>query len=332
MRFIELLDDIDPNWSVKEKVKKLYNEICKNIIYDERFMYSQNEELLYSIYNREPDINEDEETRFVCRTANKIFLQLLQELGIKAQLIYKNSSVKRPIDIEDVALVFWDEDGNKYYTNIVGDIQNCRYGLRTEYFGITRHLYEEAQDVKEIGKDELEQIDLKTGCIKHGYTNMVFTLLIDEVKNTNNFKKFLKGEGINADNLTHEQILQNKMQYLTRLIKFRDMTAGEDERKQFYRKLFCASALDKFESKKFDAYEFIKEDEDGEIDCLSVIQINLSEGPVYYIYSSDEQTYVQISSADIKETVNGYRERKNRKLLVQEDAEREEKTEEDIIH
>lgn len=40
--------------------------------------------------------------------------------------------------MDDVALVFWDENEDEYYTNIVGDIENCRFGLRTEFFGITK--------------------------------------------------------------------------------------------------------------------------------------------------------------------------------------------------
>ena len=284
-------------------------------------MYSQNKELLNSIYNREVNIDNDEDTRLICRTTNKIFFQLLQRLGIKCKLIYKNSSIKRPIEVQDVALIFWDENGDKYYTNIIGDIQNCRYGLRCEYFGITKNLYEDAQDVQEISQKELKEIDLKTDCINYDYNNMVFSLLVEEVKNTNNFKKFLKEQGIDIKNITHEDVLKNKIQYLTRLIKFRDKTAGEDERKQFYKKLFCASALDKFESKKFDAYEFIKENSDGELDCLSVIQIKLLDGPIYYIYSDEEETYVQIRPEELSKFVEGYREKRNRKLVIQEDFE-----------
>lgn len=316
MKYIELLKGIQDEWTIKEKARYLYQNICKNISYDERFAYSKNTGLLHDIYDREIDIRKDEDTRVICHTANKIYYQLLTEQNIKAKLIYKKPSVKRMIDVKDVALIFWDEDENKYYTNIAGDIENCRYGLRTVFFGITRNLYEEAQDVKAISTEELREIDLKTGTIKTDYNDMVFKLLANEVKNTNNFKNFLKSQGIDTRNLSREDILKNKIFYLSKLIKFRDKTAGPDEMKKFYKHLFSASVLDKFESKKFKVYEYAKEIGE-EVDVLSVIEIDLSKNPIYYVYSEEEQTYIQLWQEELLEKISGYRERKGKKLLIE---------------
>lgn len=324
MKFIELLEDVNPSWTIKEKSRYLYQSICKNISYDERFAYGTDKELLYAIYNREINVENDEDTRLICRTANLTYYQLLERLGIKSKLIYKKSNVKRPIDIEDVSLIFWDENEDKYYTNIAGDIENCRFGLQTNYFG-TKSLYEETQDVKEISPDELKQIDIKIGSIKHDYNNIVFKLLRDEVKNTSHFKKFLKSQGIDTDSLSRTEILENKLQVLNKLIKFRDKTAGPNEQKEFYKILFFSSVLDKFESKKFNTYEYVKED-GNKIEILSVIEINLPETPVYYFYSDEEQTYVQISSEDIIGKTKNYRERKGKKLMVQKDEKKKEDT------
>lgn len=118
--------------------------------------------------------------------------------------------------MDDVALVFWDENEDEYYTNIVGDIENCRFGLRTEFFGITKNTYKEAQDVKEISSEELKEIDIKTGSIKTDYNDIVFKLLANEVKNKNDFKKFLEAQGIDTNNLSREDILKNKLSYVIR--------------------------------------------------------------------------------------------------------------------
>lgn len=317
MIYIELLNGIEDGWSVKEKARYLYRVLCQNISYDERFAYSQNKELLHQIYDREVDIRKDEDTRLICHTSNKIYYQLLSELGIKAKIIYKKSAVQRPIDVYDVALVFWDENGDKYYTNIVGDIENCRFGLRTEFFGITRNTYKEAQDVKEISPEELKEIDIKTGSIKTDYNDIVFKLLANEVKNKNDFKKFLEAQGIDTNNLSREDILKNKLSYLTRLIKFRDRTAGPDEMKKFYKRLFSASVLDKFEDKKFNTYEFVKEN-GKEVNVLSVLEINLREKPIYYVYSEEDQTYIQLLPEEMLQKIDGYRERKGKKLLIED--------------
>lgn len=319
MKYIELLNGIHDEWTIKEKARYLYRNICKNMSYDERFAYSRNKELLYEIYNREVDIRDDEDSRLICHTSNKIYHQLLTELNIKSKLVYKKSAVERSIDVNDVALIFWDEEENKYYTNIVGDIENCRFGLRTEFFGIAKNLYEEAQDVQTIQVEELKEIDRKTGTIKTDYNDIVFSLLANEVKNTNNFKNFLKSQGIDISNLSKDDILENKLFYLNKLIKFRDKTAGPDEIKKFYKHLFSASVLDKFESKKFTTYEYVKEEKE-DIDILSVIEIGLNEMLIYYMYSEKEQSYVQLLPEELLEKINGYRERKGKKLSIEKEV------------
>ena len=325
MRFVEILEGIDDKWSVKEKSKYVYDRLCKNIAYDERFAYGKNQELLNAIYNRNIDIEKNEDPRVVCRTANLIYNQLLERLGIKSKVIYRNSNIPRPIVVKDAALIFWDENRDKYYTNIIGDIENCKFGLKTNFFGIRKNLFEEAQDVKAISNEELKKIDTKVGCVKSDYSNIVFELLANEVKNTSNFKKFLESQGINTKNMNREEVLKNKMQYLNNLIKFRDKTAGPDEIKKFYQKLFCASAIDKFESKRFRTYEYLKENGD-ELDILSIIEIELSNELIYYVYSESEQTYVQITREELREKTNGYRERKGKRRLDEKKEENDEIT------
>ena len=319
MKYIELLNGIDESWTTVEKARYLYRQIGKNIAYDERFAYGNDENLMKDIYYGDVDIRTDEDIRKVCNTANKIYLQLLKELNIKAKLVYKKAIVNRKISVQDVALVFWDENENKYFTNIAGDIENCRFGLKTVFFGIKKNNYEEAQDVTEITNDLLKKIDLKTGSIKQDYNDIVFKLLANEVKNTNNFLKFLRSQEIDTKELTRDEILKNKIYYINKLIKFRDRTAGPDELKKFYKHLFCASVLDKFESKNFDTYEFTKS-EGNEVSVLSILELKLKKGePIYYMFSKEEMTYVQLSKDEILEATKGYRERKNKKMLIEEE-------------
>ncbi len=182
-----------------------------------------------------------------------------------------------------------------------------------------RNLYEKAQDVQEISPEELKEIDIKTGTIKTDYNDMVFKLLANEVKNTNNFKNFLNAQGIDTNNMSKDNILKNKVFYLTNLIKFRDKTAGPDELKKFYKRLFSASVLDKFESKKFNTFEYIREDRDQhDVDVLSILEFNLNDEPIYYVYSEEEQTYIQLLPEEILEKINGYSEKKGKKLLIEE--------------
>lgn len=315
MKLSNILLDIDSNWSIKEQVRYIYNKMCKQMKYDDRFTYSSNPKLLRQIYYKPVSIDEDIETEVVCNTANKLFSQLMDRKHIKNKLVYKKPRNKRVIDVDGVACVFYDEEGNEYYTNIIGDIENCKFNLKTTYFGIKKNDYEEAQNVSEISQQELFEIDKKIGLIKQDYSDIVFELLKKEVVNTNDFKKFLYSQNIETTDLYRTQILEYKIRFLNEYIKFRDKTAGSFERKQFYKMLFKSSALDKFEKKYFDTFEYVRED--GEkVDIILLIGINLQTDPSYFYYSADAQSYVAIRREELKEMLEGYKSsNKNKDIL-----------------
>ncbi len=314
MRFITLLDQVDAHWTIKEKAKYIYRNLGKILRYDERFMFSNNISLLEKIYFKTIDIEQDEEVQIVCRTANLIYYQLLKKLGIGAELIYKRSKVERAISIDDVALVFYDELGCKIYTNIIGDLENCKFDLRTEWFGISQNSYEMAQDVIGISALENEQIDRRIKEIQGDYSEIFFNQLADEVKSPNRFKIFLSTLGIDTNDLSGEDILKLKMHYVTQFVKFYDKTAGFGERWRFYKRLFLGSVLDKVEKKNFRYYVFFKEDGEN-IDVLSVIELVYREEKIYYIYSHEECTYVKVDIEELLEMTSGYEEKKGRQLI-----------------
>lgn len=301
-----ILSDIDNNWSIKEKVRYIYVQMCKQIKYDNRFSYSANPKILEAIYYKPVSIDEDIEPEIVCNTANKLFSQLMNRENIKNKLIYKKNKTNRIIDVNDVACLFYDENNNEYYANIVGDIENCKFGLKTTFFGIDRNEYTEAQNVSTISQEELFEIDKKTGLVKQYYNDIVFELLNNEVKNTNNFKKFLARQNIDTSNLSRGQILEYKMIFLNNYIKFRDASAGVNETKNFYKTLFSRSVVDKFERKSFKTFDYIKED-GKDVDVILLIAINLETNPTYFYYSDETQSYVAIRKEELKNMLNGYR-------------------------
>lgn len=316
MQFIKLLDTINDEWTIREKAKSLYRSIGKIIQYDERFAYSQNKELLEKIYYRNVSIEQDEDVNLVCRTANMIYLELLTRLDIKAELIKKKSTTKRPIQVDDYALVFYDEFNNKIYTNIIGDIENCKQGMQTEYFGITKNNYESAQDVTFISYEENILIDKKINELNLYYSNILFSLLNDEVKNTSNFKKFLFSIGIDASKLNRDTILKLKLHYITKYIKYDNKSSGITEIKKFYQKLFWLGIIDKTEEKRFKTYEFIKEEGEN-IEIISCLELNFKNESIYYIFSKEQGTYIKIDIENLKNLLEGFKEVKGKKLTLE---------------
>ncbi len=311
----KILSDIDDNWSIIEKARYIYVKIGKEIRYDDRFSYSTNQRLLEQIYYKKVSIDEDIDPRIVCRTANVLFEQLMNRKNIKCKKIYKKNKNRRIIDVDDVACLFYDENGNEYFTNIVGDIENCKYGLKTVYFGNIKNEYDEAKNVKEILPEKLFEIDKKIGLIKQEYSDIVLELLKDEVKNTNNFKNFLESKNLNTKNMSRDQILRYKIMFLNEYIKFRDSSAGTFEKRRFYQALFKCSALDKFDKRNFETFEYIKE-EGEKIDIILLIGINLYTKPTYFYYSDKHQSYINIERNSLKDLLKGYRSSKKDKDIL----------------
>ena len=214
------------------------------------------------------------------------------------------------------------------------------------FFGVINHRYKEAYNSNEITLEENRQIDRKIGYIpelpegqkdyedpRDSYSDIVFKQIAREVKNTEEFKNFLKTQGIIIPNTKSEEeivkirdfIITQKIKYITQLIKWKEKNIGPNEIKQFYVKLLGWATFNKLERPKFRTYEFSKQI--GEkIDIISFIELNVQDGPIYYIYSKEEFTYIPISHAELKERIAGYTERKGKKLLIDEEQEEKCKT------
>ena len=97
MIFAKILDEINPNWSIRKKARRIYTKMAEEITYDDRFSFLTDTDLLEDIYYRQIDIDKDENTTMVCRPANTTYMNLLHRAGIRAELIYKKSNIKRAI-------------------------------------------------------------------------------------------------------------------------------------------------------------------------------------------------------------------------------------------
>lgn len=71
-------------------------------------------------------------------------------------------------------------------------------------------------------------------------------------------------------------------------------------------------------AKKFDTYEFIKHKE-KEVEVLSVIEIKTNDEPIYYVYSEEERTYIQLFKDEVLEKTDGFKERKNKKMIIEKE-------------
>ena len=344
MIYAKLLEGINPQWSVKEKAKYLYEQVCINSYFDDRIDYTEDEDLIRRIYYRDVNIDEDETDLVVCRTASLILYQLLARAGIKSRLVKEKPNIlSGGSGVEDVALVFYDGE-DEYFCNPVGDIQNCKYTMMPRHFGIKKHRYSEVKNVKKITPKENREIDRKIGYIpklengqkddeivEDSYSNIVLKEIIKEVKDTQRFMLKKKKKGITIpEAVTDEELEKNrdlivseKLKMITELIKWKNRKISTNERKQLYVILFKTSIFNRYEKSRLRNYYFYRQEGDS-VDIIPVVELRLATGPIYYIYSKEENTYISISYPELREKINGYKEKSNKRLLIEDSIKEEE--------
>lgn len=319
--FSKILEGVDCSWSAKEKARYIYYQLAKRISYDRRFMFGTSEAEMHAIYNRVVDVDMEESPEMVCNSANKVYLELLTRAGVKSEIIYSPSKIKRNIPAPNAALKFYDENGDEYYTNIIGDIENCRFDCMTHYFGIVQNNFEDAQNVKAISSSELNEMDKKVRNIREDYVGeLFFYFLKKEVKNSNTFRKFLQSIGVDTSKMDRLDIMREKMKYINMYIRFDDVSTGPDERNKFYLRLFRGSVFDQMEAERLSGFEFVKRNSNGTIESTSVLELNLPDCPVYYVFDENERRYIQVSVDEIQSRLIGYEEKKGRKMLIDRTA------------
>lgn len=343
VRYADILDGVPDTWSIKEKAKYVYNEICKRSSYDERFIYSKNPRLLKSIYERKVDVDKYISPKLICKGLNDIYSELLNRLGIRNKIISKPSSVNKFFKAEDAALIFYDELNNPYFTAIAADIQRCKYGMKTQFFGGCDSNYEEGKrdSVCIIKSDELEDIDLKIGYLTQRglYSDIIFDLIAKDVKQSNEFKKFLLTSGLyvvrdylieqgklDNQNISDDElrqiiqtlpindIIRLKMKFAN-MVPHKDTSSGPIENKKYSIHLLKNSILNKSDLRILDCFDMVKEDDNNQFQFYSILRFNLKPEPIYYLYSNDTQQYELLSSEEALQISREYKSKNGQSLV-----------------
>ena len=342
VKYADILAGVDESWSIKEKAKYIYNEICKKSSYDERFIYSKNPELLKQIYNMDVNVDEYVNPKLICKTLNGVYSELLNRVGIRNKIIKKPSSINQYFEAEDIALIFFDENGMPYFTAIAADIQRCKYGMKTQFFGGCDNNYPEGKrdSVCIIKTDELEDIDKKIGYLsKNGlYSDIIFDLIAKDVKQNNELKKFLLTSGLHIvrqyleeeGRLENQNISDDELKPIIQTLSFNDMikikiklanmvprndkTAGPIENKKYSIQLLKNGILNKSDQRILDCFDMVKED-GRQVKVLNILRFNLKPEPIYYLYSEDTQQYELLSSEEALKISHEYTSKNNHSLV-----------------
>ena len=331
--YADLLKGIDSSWSMVEKAKYIYDQICRVSSYDERFIFSTDPELLQFIYNRKVDVDRPMNPKLICKSLNEIYQELLSRVGIRSKIIKKPSKMNKLIESEDIALLFYDESGNAYYTNVAADLQRSKYKMKSFFFGECDrdNQYQIEENITILSDEELKDIDIKTGHLKKDgmYSDEVFEMIASEVQQGSRLKgilyglpdivrKYLNSIGIeNVDDMSNEELngfvstftmedfIRIKMMLLN-YVRPNDETYGPIESKKHSKTLF-RSMFNKTEKKYYSCYDMIKEQKGKPLEVISIIQVRVGKEYIYYRYSQETHKYELLSSEEAAMIRKDYR-------------------------
>ncbi len=224
-----ILANIPDNLTDLEKVRWVYINLGKLFSYDLKVL--DNKEIYKKDINYQRGITTYVNRFQTCKQISQIFISILKELNIKANLI-ERTIIGRHYADNHIAIET-TVDGEKYLMDLTLDLYLIQSGCQTKEFGYSNN---SDGDYNIIPLSDDKQIDSKLGLLKDDYYT-------DEI-----IKKL-----VNINNLT------DKLSIITS--EFKQFFEGAHEALLFYKKVFIESLTNE-ELENFKTYNLYYIDEE----------------------------------------------------------------------
>lgn len=186
-----VIQNVNPNWTINEKLRYVYITVGKYLAKDVTFFYSLGskigEESLSFKEIKERYIKDKVvDNKVICKSAALILKEIYDAIGIESQLMQSTDYQIIGDEAKRFELYHWflcctGDDGKRYFLTLVPDLMNIQNNWQTEHFAthisyfrrpinaeadempsyIGERIYEDAMD-----KKELEQLDMRIGYLK----------------------------------------------------------------------------------------------------------------------------------------------------------------------
>lgn len=318
MVYSKILEEVKNEWSTDEIVIYLLYRICQESYYDVRVKYLGDDiDLHRKIYYGYKDIDKDEDNRIVCNTGVRILHDLLERLGIYSEIVYSSKD-------DGAELIYKDENGNYKFVNLITNLLSCKLDLLPRSIGLGKKQiqnYEIDKPITEIHFEDLKKMCEKLQICKRSDWEDLLEALRKKLKNNNSFRGYLKEISQNdeermksIDNMSNYDILEEKLDFISKYIPCEIKNAGPSEIQQFYMWLIWGNTLNRNERKSGAIMKNYFKRIGDEVDVINVIQKTDKDGiSKYYIYSSDLKTYKKMASVEeFIKNISGYELFENR--------------------
>ena len=311
IKFIELLKDIPEGLNDLEKARWLYIKLGKTITYDMNVFYLRDERLK-DVYNQKVDINSYESTHLICKAISEIYIDLLKELSIKAELVevsheYQFNHVGARVDLEN---------GLNIFADLTLDLYRIQTGMRTLNFAYTSP----GDDYDILSRKELREIDNKLGYTFKGvYLDDFMDFISEELKNKERVERYLLG-GEDISKFDVSEIISRKINFLLKHVLPSNL--GYVESRNLLLDVL-GRCLTNEEKGYVHQYDLLKDKKDkSTVKFANCIKIDDGKRHIFYLKLPDEQMK-KASDKDIENLFNNGWENKQKKKILNNAEEQE---------
>ncbi|MGN1271420.1 MAG: hypothetical protein ACI4UX_05615 [Clostridia bacterium] len=288
----------------------VYLELGKVLVQNTEYAFTSSLSKQTRLFNDGKNINSIDFPNVICNSSSKLYVYILNKLGINADCFYYKNA-------EHADTIIRAKDGSIYYSNLIGDLSKIQTGRRTRHFAPPSEyinsifLYELEQTyhqrISSLPIESIEAMDNKFGYTIHGlYMNDFISRIKKEMKNPNFINEYVLPKNISIDTCTPSELLKYKFLFLINNLNIyseQNDSAGFLELKNYYDAL-CSAIFSEEEDEKVNIYSCYYNSLKNK-DLSSYIALELSENDIlYFVFSNEENKYISISKEEVQKCIN----------------------------
>lgn len=289
-----------------ETIRYVYLSLGKILIHDTNFQFSDSN-TRDIIFKRNNQVDIPRTNEVVCNSSSNIFVYILRELGISAEVFYSFA------ENHAQAIVFSSDD-KVYCFNLLGDLDKIATNRRTKYFSSIL----EKDDIFEkefsfgfgkkfdvIDEDIIKQMDDKLGYTLNGlYMDDYIETLAKEFKN--NKEIILQNIDFNSPLSKEDLLLKATLEFIfahCNILNEDNSAMGINEISLTYWKLISNIFSQEDKSKIFSSTCYFDK-KIGNNDIFLLTCLKCKGSYIYYLFNRKKNKFEECPKEDIKKLVN----------------------------
>jgi len=286
----EILEKMPKDLDDFEKARYIYIELGKYYSYDEKYLIADSIEEKQIIFDK--SIEDIKDNKAICSSISKIFVKLLNEANIKAEIVYEEGKFCGHMFTKLII------NGREYRADLIHDLLDIKKGFKTKYF--MKNL-EYDKSFNEIEDKRLIDIDKKIGYSKNGiYMDDVINMLKEEMillKDKSSNEAIALRRELGVADLTSKELLEYKINFVKNYFLGDELNCTD---KAEYFQTILKEIVDYDEIESYDLSKFSCIDDDSKMRIFMVLKDkNIGENYIYTFSDTDyanrvDEEYIRV--------------------------------------